>query len=176
MGRWHLQRADASIWHPNTSALQTMSSSKRGCKCKNRAKTDLIITHFHTSHGQAAAIHRDAVAVRFWAVPPAVSAGIKYGKWVQKYEGVIDDSALEPKKGNNYLEKAVKELLQNKTVSNPITESVGCRIFYRGVYDKMRWFKLLYNQINSPIISVNNWGIYFNFFYKLIKPYFTFFV
>ncbi len=62
----------------------------------------------------------------------------KSGKWVQKYEGVIDDSALEPKKGNNYLEKAVEELLQNKTVSNPITESVGCRIFYRGVYDKMR--------------------------------------
>jgi peroxiredoxin len=62
----------------------------------------------------------------------------KSGKWVQKYEGVIDDSALEPKKGNNYLEKAVDELLQNKPVSNPITESVGCRIFYRGVFDKMR--------------------------------------
>ena len=62
----------------------------------------------------------------------------KSGKWVQKYEGVIDDSALEPKKGNNYFEKAVEELLQNKQISNPITESVGCRIFYRGVYDKMR--------------------------------------
>ncbi len=62
----------------------------------------------------------------------------KSGKWVQKYEGVIDDSALEPKKGNNYLEKAVEELLQNKVVSNSITESVGCRIFYRGVFDKMR--------------------------------------
>jgi peroxiredoxin len=62
----------------------------------------------------------------------------KSGKWVQKYEGVIDNSALEPKKGNNYLEKAVEELLQNKPVSNSITESVGCRIFYRGVFDKMR--------------------------------------
>ena len=62
----------------------------------------------------------------------------KSGKWIQKYEGVIDNSALEPKKGNNYLEKAVEELLQNKLVSNPITESVGCRIFYRGVFDKMR--------------------------------------
>ena len=62
----------------------------------------------------------------------------KSGKWVQKYEGAIDNSALEPKKGNNYLEKAVEELLQNQPVSNPITESVGCRIFYRGVFDKMR--------------------------------------
>lgn len=62
----------------------------------------------------------------------------KSGKWIQKYEGVIDNSALEPKKGNNYLEKAVEELLQNKLVSNPITESVGCRIFYRSVFDKMR--------------------------------------
>jgi hypothetical protein len=62
----------------------------------------------------------------------------KSGKWVRKHGGVIDDSALEPKKGNNYLEKAVEELLQNKVVSNPINESVGCRIFYRCVLDKMR--------------------------------------
>lgn len=60
------------------------------------------------------------------------------GKYTVKYSGNIDDSALEPKKANNYLEKAVDELLQNKTVTNPITASVGCRIFYRGVYDKMR--------------------------------------
>lgn len=60
------------------------------------------------------------------------------GKYTIKYSGNIDDSALEPKKANNYLEKAVDELLQNKNVTNPITSSVGCRIFYRGVYDKMR--------------------------------------
>lgn len=62
----------------------------------------------------------------------------KAGQWVQKYEGGIDDSALEPSKVNNYLETAVDELLQNKRISNPKTPAVGCRIFYRGVYDKMR--------------------------------------
>lgn len=59
------------------------------------------------------------------------------GKWIVKYEGSIDDSALEPTKANNYLETAVDELLQNKTVTNPFTKSVGCRIFYRGEIAKM---------------------------------------
>ena len=59
------------------------------------------------------------------------------GKWIIKYEGSIDDSALEPTKANNYLETAVDELLQNKTVTNPFTKSVGCRIFYRGEVAKM---------------------------------------
>ena len=61
----------------------------------------------------------------------------KLGKWIIKYEGSIDDSALEPTKANNYLETAMDELLQNKTVSNPNTKSVGCRIFYRGEVAKM---------------------------------------
>jgi peroxiredoxin len=60
------------------------------------------------------------------------------GQWIVKYEGSIDDSALDPNKTNNYLEKATDELLLNKEVSNPYTKSVGCRIFYRGVYDKMQ--------------------------------------
>ena len=59
------------------------------------------------------------------------------GKWIIKYEGSIDDSALEPKKANNYLETAVDELLQNKTVTNSFTKSVGCRIYYRGEVAKM---------------------------------------
>ncbi len=59
------------------------------------------------------------------------------GKWIIKYEGSIDDSALEPTRANKYLETAVDELLLNKTVSNPNTKSVGCRIFYRGEIAKM---------------------------------------
>lgn len=59
-------------------------------------------------------------------------------KFIIRYSGNIDDSALEPKKANSYLEKAVDELLENKAVTNPITTSVGCRIFYRGIYDKMQ--------------------------------------
>lgn len=61
----------------------------------------------------------------------------KLGKWIIKYEGSIDDSALEPTKANNYLETAVDELIQYKTVTNPSTKSVGCRIFYRGEVAKM---------------------------------------
>jgi peroxiredoxin len=61
----------------------------------------------------------------------------KLGKWIIRYEGSIDDSALEPTKANNYLETAVDELVQNKIVTNPFTKSVGCRIFYRGEIAKM---------------------------------------
>lgn len=60
-----------------------------------------------------------------------------FGKWVIKYEGSIDDSALEPSKANHYLETAVDQLIQNKTVTNPYTKSVGCRIYYRGEVAKM---------------------------------------
>lgn len=59
------------------------------------------------------------------------------GKWIVKYEGAIDDSALEPSKANKYLEYAIDELLDNKNVSHPITKSVGCRIYYRGEVVKM---------------------------------------
>ncbi len=55
-----------------------------------------------------------------------------FGKWIIKYEGSIDDSALEPTKANNYLETAIDELLDKKLVSSSYTKSVGCRIFYRG--------------------------------------------
>lgn len=60
-----------------------------------------------------------------------------FGQWIVKYEGSIDDSALEPTKANNYLEKAVDELLLKKGVTNPFTNAVGCRIFYRGEVAKM---------------------------------------
>jgi peroxiredoxin len=59
------------------------------------------------------------------------------GQWIVKYEGSIDNSALEPNKANNYLEKAVDELLQKKQLSNPFTKAVGCKIFYRGEVAKM---------------------------------------
>lgn len=81
-----------------------------------------------------------AVAKQFGATYTPQSFVIwknKLGKWIIRYEGSIDDSALEPKKANNYLETAVVELLQNKTVTNPYTKSVGCRIFYRGEIAKM---------------------------------------
>jgi alkyl hydroperoxide reductase subunit AhpC len=60
-----------------------------------------------------------------------------FGRWIIKYEGAIDNSALEPSRANNYLETAIDELLANKLVSNPITKSSGCRIYYRGEIDIM---------------------------------------
>jgi peroxiredoxin len=60
-----------------------------------------------------------------------------FGHWIVKYEGSIDDSALEPNRANNFLETAVDELLNNKLVTNPNTKSTGCRIFYRGEIAKM---------------------------------------
>lgn len=61
-----------------------------------------------------------------------------FGRWIVKYEGAIDDRALEAATvTNKYLENAVDELLENKLVSNPYTKSSGCRIFYRGEIAKM---------------------------------------
>lgn len=81
-----------------------------------------------------------AVAKQFGATYTPQSFVIwknKLGKWIIRYEGSIDDSALKPTKANNYLETAVDELVQNKIVTNPFTKSVGCRIFYRGEIAKM---------------------------------------
>jgi peroxiredoxin len=57
----------------------------------------------------------------------------KSGRYTIKYQGAIDDNAGEPEKAkNHYLIEAVDELLKNKEVSSPISESFGCRIFLRG--------------------------------------------
>lgn len=51
--------------------------------------------------------------------------------WVIKYSGAIDDNGEHPELANPYIANAVEELLQGKPVSNPLTESFGCKIFYR---------------------------------------------
>ncbi len=60
------------------------------------------------------------------------------GTYTIKYQGSIDDNAGDAENAKPYLAEAVEELLQNKTVSNPKTESFGCQIFYRGIKDKMK--------------------------------------
>ena len=62
----------------------------------------------------------------------------KKGTYDIKYEGAIDDNAGDATNAKPYLAEAVNELLQNKPVSNPTTESFGCRIFYRGESQKMK--------------------------------------
>lgn len=61
----------------------------------------------------------------------------KLGKYNIKYQGAIDDNAGDAKNANPTLENSVNELIQNKNVSKPITESFGCRIFFRGEKYKM---------------------------------------
>ena len=57
----------------------------------------------------------------------------KSGKYVVKYKGAIDDNAGEPEKAmHHFLTDAVDELLQNKEVTTRLSESFGCRIFFRG--------------------------------------------
>ena len=53
-------------------------------------------------------------------------------KYSIKYQGAIDNNASEPEKATNLLTISLDELLSGKKVTNPKTESFGCRIFYRG--------------------------------------------
>jgi peroxiredoxin len=53
-------------------------------------------------------------------------------KFIVKYSGAIDDNGAEPEKvQNNYLEDAIISQLNGKTIKNPNTVSVGCKIIYR---------------------------------------------
>ncbi|MFZ4634795.1 MAG: redoxin domain-containing protein [Saprospiraceae bacterium] len=53
------------------------------------------------------------------------------GQWVVKYSGAIDDNGEHPENATPFIANAVDELLAGKQVSNPQTQSFGCRIFYR---------------------------------------------
>jgi peroxiredoxin len=53
------------------------------------------------------------------------------GKWIIKYSGAIDDNGEHPELATPYIGNAVKELLQDKPVSVPETQSFGCQIYYR---------------------------------------------
>lgn len=52
-------------------------------------------------------------------------------KWAIKYSGAIDDDGENPSKAHPFIANAVNDLLSGKKVTNPETESFGCRIFYR---------------------------------------------
>lgn len=59
-------------------------------------------------------------------------------KFSIKYHGAIDDNAAEPEKAtNHYLTSAIDDLLQNKEVKTPKSDSFGCRIFFRGEKQNM---------------------------------------
>ena len=52
-------------------------------------------------------------------------------KWVVKYSGAMDSNGEHPELAKPFLANAVDDLLNNKAVATPETESFGCAIFYR---------------------------------------------
>ncbi len=73
------------------------------------------------------------VAKQFGAehTPTAFIIWKEDAKWRIKYSGSIDDNGENPSIAVSFISKAVDELLHNKSVTEPVTESFGCRIFYR---------------------------------------------
>ena len=71
--------------------------------------------------------------------PQAYVIWKKNNKFVIKYEGSIDDNAGDYQNvKNHFLTDAVDQLLYGKEVSVKNSEPFGCRIFYRGIIDKMK--------------------------------------
>ena len=63
--------------------------------------------------------------------PQAFIVWKEKGIWVIRYSGAIDDNGQEPEKATPFLAQAVDDLLRTGEASRPVTESFGCRIFYR---------------------------------------------
>lgn len=60
-------------------------------------------------------------------------------KFVVKYEGSIDDNAGDNEKvKNHFLTNSVDQLLKGYEVTVKNSEPFGCKIFYRGIKDKMK--------------------------------------
>ena len=60
-------------------------------------------------------------------------------KFVVKYEGSIDDNAGDYQNvKNHFLTNAVDQLLKGNEVTIKNSEPFGCKIFYRGIKDKMK--------------------------------------
>jgi len=54
------------------------------------------------------------------------------GIWKIKYQGAIDDNGAEPEKvENNYISRALDQLLNEKEVEIKETKSIGCQIHFR---------------------------------------------
>lgn len=71
--------------------------------------------------------------------PQAFVIWKKNNKYIIKYEGAIDDNAGDYQKvKNHFLTNAVDDLLEGKEVTVKKSEPFGCRLFYRGIEDKMK--------------------------------------
>jgi peroxiredoxin len=74
------------------------------------------------------------------SVTPQAFVILKHkNKYIVKYEGSIDDNAGNFKNvKNHFLTNAVDDLLKGNEITIKNSEPFGCRIFYRGIIDKMR--------------------------------------
>lgn len=64
--------------------------------------------------------------------PHAIVIWKKAGHFEIKYSGAIDDNGMHPKQvKNEYIRRAIDELLQGKQVSIPETQTIGCQIYFR---------------------------------------------
>lgn len=106
---------DSAVYEDETFALMQ-------AKCKE--------SNFNFPYLQDAT---QAVGKQFGAehTPHAFIIWKENNNWIIKYSGAIDDNGEHPELAKPYIAYAVDELLANKPVSKPETESFGCRIFYR---------------------------------------------
>lgn len=51
--------------------------------------------------------------------------------WEVKYKGAIDNNGEHPELAKSYIAQAIEELKENKPVSIPEMNSIGCKIMYR---------------------------------------------
>lgn len=100
--------------------------SEEFAKIREKALTDKFNFPYLQDGGQN-------VAKQFYAnhTPQAYVIVKVKSDWVIKYCGAIDDNGGHPEKANPFVANAVDDLLHNKAVSKPKTESIGCKIMYR---------------------------------------------
>jgi peroxiredoxin len=72
--------------------------------------------------GQAFGAEHTPMAFVIWKVN---------NEWVRQYKGAIDDNGMHAKQAKPFIANAVNDLIADKKVSEPLTQSFGCRIFYR---------------------------------------------
>ncbi|NBV68277.1 MAG: thioredoxin family protein [Flavobacteriia bacterium] len=51
--------------------------------------------------------------------------------WVVQYQGALDDNGEHPEMAHSFIQDAVESLLKNEPVSVPLTESFGCKLYFR---------------------------------------------
>lgn len=103
-------------------------------KMQNKIKTDKLNFPYLQDKKQIVGNNFKAVVT-----PQAFLIWKQNNKFIIKYEGAIDDNAGDiDKVKNHFLTNAVDQLLQGKEVKISKSEPFGCKIFYRGIEDKMR--------------------------------------